>query len=55
MNIKDIRPKRWTLGQSAMIRTRVAIGFETAGSTVNAAEASRKTAAFFSACARERS
>lgn len=55
MTMNDFGPKRRTLGQSAMIRTRVGIGFETVGSTVNAAEAAPKTAAFFSACARDRS
>jgi hypothetical protein len=47
MNLNDIKPKRRSLGQSAMIRTRVGMGFETAGRAVSASEASRKTAAFF--------
>lgn len=54
MNMNDIRPRRRTLDQSAMIRTRVAMGFEAAGSIDSAAEALRKTAALFRAGARRR-
>jgi hypothetical protein len=52
MNMNDIKPTRRTLGQSAIIRTRIGMGFKTAGRTVSAAEASRKTAAFFRAADR---
>ena len=49
MSMNGIKPKHRSLGQSAMIRTRVGMGFESAGRTVSAAEASRNTASFFRA------
>jgi hypothetical protein len=54
MTLNGIRPKRRSLGQNAMIRARVGMGFETAGRTRSAAEASRDTAAFFGAGSRHR-
>ena len=47
MTMNQIRPMRRSLGQSAMIRTRVGMAFEAAGHAVGETQASRNTAAFF--------
>jgi hypothetical protein len=47
MTMNGIRPMRRSLGQSAMIRTRIGVAFEAVGHAVNETEASRNTAAFF--------
>jgi len=52
MTMNGIRPMRRSLGQSAMIRTRVGMAFEATGHAVGEAKASRNTAAFFRAGAR---
>lgn len=54
MTTNQIRPMRRSLGQRAMIRTRVGMAFEAAGHAVSETQASRNTAAFFRAGMRRR-